>query len=451
MEEQDRGEIQDSLDKKKGQKGGHFWAGVLTGALIMALAVLLVVGVSAGIYITGRRVINAKQPSGTENGTFGITDGENDSKPDLKKVSSKMQMIQSIIDQVFLYDEDAAEVEDYIYRGMMAGLNDPYSVYYNANDYQALQDSTNGSYSGIGAMLSQNKTTGLCTIVKVFEGSPALEAGMKPGDIVYKVGDTLVAGESLDVLVSNYIKGEEGTDVQITVYRADSDTYVDMILTRRKIEVPTVESQMLADNTGYVAVSEFDAITVEQFEKAVDDLGKQGMKHLVIDLRSNPGGILDSAVAMVDYILPDDMKNFEKGDGKTLIVYTADKNGDGDTYTASDGHEVDLPIAILVNENSASASEVFTGALKDYKKAVVVGTTSYGKGIVQNLIPLGDGSAIKITTAHYYTPSGFDLHGKGIAPDVEVELDENLKSQAVVTPEEDNQVQAAIQALVEAK
>lgn len=360
-------------------------------------------------------------------------------------------MIQSIIDQVFLYDEDAAEVEDYIYRGMMAGLNDPYSVYYNANDYQALQDSTNGSYSGIGAMLSQNKTTGLCTIVKVFEGSPALEAGMKPGDIVYKVGDTLVAGESLDVLVSNYIKGEEGTDVQITVYRADSDTYVDMTLTRRKIEVPTVESQMLADNTGYVVVSEFDAVTVEQFEKAIDDLGKQGMKQLVIDLRSNPGGILDSAVAMVDYILPDDMKNFEKGDGKTLIVYTADKNGDGDTYTASDGHELDLPIAILVNENSASASEVFTGALKDYKKAVVVGTTSYGKGIVQNLIPLGDGSAIKITTAHYYTPSGFDLHGKGIAPDVEVELDENLKSQAVVTPEEDNQVQAAIQALGEAK
>ncbi|MEE0673489.1 MAG: S41 family peptidase [Enterocloster sp.] len=439
--------MQDSLDKKKERRGGHFWAGVLTGALIMALAVLLVVGVSAGIYITGRRVIRTEQSSGTGNGAPGITEGEKAAKPDLKKVSSKMQMIQSIIDQVFLYDEDATEVEDYIYRGMMAGLNDPYSVYYNANDYKALQDSTNGSYSGIGAMISQNKNTGLCTIVKVFEGSPALEAGMKPGDIVYKVGDTLVAGESLDVLVSNYIKGKEGTQLQITVYRADSDNYVDMTLTRRKIEVPTVESRMLADNVGYVTVSEFDAITVEQFEKAIDELEKQGMEQLVIDLRSNPGGILDSAVAMVDYILPDDMKNFEKGNGKTLIVYTADKNGDGDTYTASDGHEVDMPIAILVNENSASASEVFTGALKDYKKAVVVGTTSYGKGIVQNLIPLGDGSAIKITTAHYYTPSGFDLHGKGIAPDVEVELDENLKSQAVVTPEEDNQVQAAVKAL----
>ena len=447
MGEQDKEEIQDSLDKKKEGKGGHFWAGVLTGALIMALAVLLVVGVSAGIYITGRKVIHTEQSSGGGNGAPGITEGEKATKPDLKKVSSKMQMIQSIIDQVFLYDEDATEVEDYIYRGMMAGLNDPYSVYYNANDYKALQDSTNGSYSGIGAMISQNKTTGLCTIVKVFEGSPALEVGMKPGDIVYKVGDTLVAGESLDVLVSNYIKGKEGTQLQITVYRADSDTYVDMTLTRRKIEVPTVESRLLADNVGYVAVSEFDAITVEQFEKSIDELEKQGMKQLVIDLRSNPGGILDSAVAMVDYILPDDMKNFEKGNGKTLIVYTADKNGGGDIYTASDSHEVDMPIAILVNENSASASEVFTGALKDYKKAVVVGTTSYGKGIVQNLIPLGDGSAIKITTAHYYTPSGFDLHGKGIAPDVEVELDENLKSQAVVTPEEDNQVQAAVKAL----
>lgn len=329
MGEQDKEEIQDSLDKKKEGKGGHFWAGVLTGALIMALAVLLVVGVSAGIYITGRKVIHTEQSSGGGNGAPGITEGEKATKPDLKKVSSKMQMIQSIIDQVFLYDEDATEVEDYIYRGMMAGLNDPYSVYYNANDYKALQDSTNGSYSGIGAMISQNKTTGLCTIVKVFEGSPALEAGMKPGDIVYKVGDTLVAGESLDVLVSNYIKGKEGTQLQITVYRADSDTYVDMTLTRRKIEVPTVESRMLADNVGYVAVSEFDAITVEQFEKSIDELEKQGMKQLVIDLRSNPGGILDSAVAMVDYILPDDMKNFEKGNGKTLIVYTADKNGDG--------------------------------------------------------------------------------------------------------------------------
>jgi carboxyl-terminal processing protease len=283
--------------------------------------------------------------------------------------------------------------------------------------------------------------------VKVFEGSPALEAGMQPGDIIYKVGDQLVAGESLDVLVSNYIKGEDGTMVDITVYRADKDEYVDLNIVRRKIEVPTVESRMLADKTGYIVVSEFDAVTVEQFTGAIDALTEQGMERLVIDLRNNPGGLLDGAVKMIDYILPDNISTYEKGKGKTLIVYTADKNEKGDSYVASDGHEVDIPIAILVNGDSASASEVFTGALKDYGKAVVVGTTSYGKGIVQNLIPLGDGSAIKITTAHYYTPSGFDLHGKGIEPDVEVELSEELKTQAVVTPEEDNQLQKAIEVL----
>lgn len=416
--------------------------GVLTGALVMAFVGLIIVGMSAGIYLFGRRVIS-RQP---QPGAPSITE-EPSKRVDFEQVTSKMEMIQQIIDQVFLYDEDAQNVEDFIYRGMMAGLDDPYSVYYSEEDYKLMQESTSGTYSGIGAMISQNRTTGLCTVVKVFDGSPALEAGMRPGDVVYKVEDTLVAGESLDVIVSNYVKGEEGTPVQITVYRADEDAYVDLTLTRKKIEVPTVESRMLDETTGYVAVSEFDLITVDQFKTAIDDLTAEGMKQLVIDLRNNPGGILDSAVAMVDYLIPDDMTDFKKGEGKSLIVYTADRNGEGETYTASDGHAVDLPIAILVNGDSASASEVFTGAMKDYGRAVVVGTTSYGKGIVQNLIPLGDGSAIKLTTAHYYTPSGFDLHEKGIVPDVEVPLDESLRTQAVIRPEDDNQLKKAVEVL----
>lgn len=416
--------------------------GVLTGALVMAFVGLIIVGMSAGIYLFGRRVIS-RQP---QPGAPSITE-EPSKRVDFEQVTSKMEMIQQIIDQVFLYDEDAQNVEDFIYRGMMAGLDDPYSVYYSEEDYKLMQESTSGTYSGIGAMISQNRTTGLCTVVKVFDGSPALEAGMRPGDVVYKVEDTLVAGESLDVIVSNYVKGEEGTPVQITVYRADEDAYVDLTLTRKKIEVPTVESRMLDETTGYVAVSEFDLITVDQFKTAIDDLTAEGMKQLVIDLRNNPGGILDSAVAMVDYLIPDDMMDFKKGEGKSLIVYTADRNGEGETYTASDGHAVDLPIAILVNGDSASASEVFTGAMKDYGRAVVVGTTSYGKGIVQNLIPLGDGSAIKLTTAHYYTPSGFDLHEKGIVPDVEVPLDESLRTQAVIRPEDDNQLKKAVEVL----
>lgn len=416
--------------------------GVLTGALVMAFAGLIIVGMSAGIYLFGRSVIS-RQP---HPGTPSVTE-EPAKRVDFEQVTSKMEMIQQIIDQVFLYDEDAQKVEDFIYRGMMAGLDDPYSVYYSEEDYKLMQESTSGTYSGIGAMISQNRTTGLCTVVKVFDGSPALEAGMRPGDVVYKVEDTLVAGESLDVIVSNYVKGEEGTQVHITVYRTEEDAYVDLTLTRRKIEVPTVEARMLDEKTGYVAVSEFDLITVDQFKTAVDDLTAGGMKQLVIDLRNNPGGILDSAVSMVDYLIPDDMTDFKKGEGKSLIVYTADRNGEGETYTASDGHAVELPIAILVNGDSASASEVFTGAMKDYKRAVVVGTTSYGKGIVQNLIPLGDGSAIKLTTAHYYTPSGFDLHEKGIAPDVEVPLEESLRTQAVIRPEDDNQLKKAVEVL----
>lgn len=428
----------------------RFWAGALVGALVTAFAGLMVVGMSAGIYIFGKRVMSRQPGVQVEGRGPGISDGSTPTGGvDFEKVTAKMSLIQQIIGQYFLYDEDAENVEDFIYRGMLAGLDDPYSTYYTETDYKSMTDSTKGTYSGIGAMISQNRTTGLCTIVKVFEGSPALEAGMQPGDIIYKVGDTLVASESLDVLVNNYIKGEEGTPVDVTVYRADKDEYVDMTLKRRKIEVPTVEYRMLSDGIGQVIVSEFDVITVEQFEQAVNELQKEGMKGLIIDLRSNPGGVLDSAVKMVDYMLPDDLDQYEKGKGKTLIVYTADKNGKGDVFTASDGHELKMPIAILVNGDSASASEVFTGALKDYDWATVVGTTSYGKGIVQNLIPLGDGSAIKITTAHYYTPSGFDLHGKGIEPDVKVELDEKLKTQAVVKPEEDNQIQKAVEILKE--
>ena len=429
-------------DKKREEKpaGGknRFLAGALTGALVTAFAGLILVGMSAGIYLMGRHIIS-RQP---ETQAPQITEGSGEGI-DFQRITAKMNMIQQIIDRHFLYEEDTDNVEDYIYRGMMAGLEDPYSTYYSIQDFQSITDSTKGTYSGIGAMISQNRLTGLCTVVKVFEGSPALEAGMQPGDVIYKIGDTLVAAESLDVLVNNYIKGEEGTKVDITVYRSDKDEYVDLSVERRKIEVPTVEYSMLEDGIGRVAVSEFDEITVEQFQMAIDELLKDGMKGLIIDLRSNPGGVLDSAVAMADYILPDELDQYEKGQGKTLIVYTADKNQEGDVYVASDGHEVDIPIAILINEESASASEVFTGALKDYKMATVVGTTSYGKGIVQNLIPLGDGSAIKITTAHYYTPSGFDLHEKGIAPDVEEPLREDLKTQAVVKPEEDNQLQKA--------
>lgn len=437
----------DRSEEKNGRSGkNRFWTGVLAGALVTALAGLVVVGMSAGIYLFAQGMMS-RQPAQSQDQEARPAQGEN--AIDYGKLTSKMQLIERIIDQYFLYDKDAETVEDYAYLGMMAGLGDPYSTYYNAGEFQSMQDSTSGTYYGIGAMISQNRSTGLCTVVRVYEDTPAMEAGMLPGDVIYQVGDVLVAGQSLDVLVNNYIKGEEGTPVEITVYRADQDAYVDLTVTRKKIEVPTVESRMEEDGVGYVLITEFDGVTVSQFEEALKQLEAQGMERLILDLRSNPGGLLDGAVSMADYILPDDRDDYEKGGGKTLIVYTADKNGQGDVYAASDGHQLDLPIVVLVNGQSASAAEVFTGALKDYGAAEVVGTATYGKGIVQNVIPLGDGSAVKITTAHYYTPSGFDLHGKGIEPDVEVDLEEELKTQAVVAPEEDNQLRRALEIVKE--
>lgn len=427
-----------------------FWKGVLVGALVTAFSGLIIVGMSAGIYLVGRTVIeNQAQAQAVESGDA----ANQSSRLDMKKIEAKAGLIQQVIDRFYLFDEDTEKVEDGIYMGLMYGLEDPYSVYYNAEDFQKLQEDTSGEYCGIGVMISQNRTTGIITVVKVFKGTPGFEAGLQPGDMIYKVGDEEVTGMDLDLLVKNYIKGEEGTPVTITVLRPENNEYVDFTMDRRSIEVPTVEFRMMENQTGYISVSQFDTITVEQFKSAIDSLEEQGMKKLVVDLRSNPGGVLDSVVSMLDYILPDHLALDDKGNvsedssQQTLLVYTADKNGEGDSYKCEDGHSLEIPMVVLINGDSASASEVFAGAVKDYRKATLMGTTTFGKGIVQNVIPLGDGTAIKLTTAHYFTPIGFDLHGKGLEPDVEVELKEELKTKAVVEPEEDNQLQEAVEYL----
>lgn len=444
-----------------------FWKGVLVGALVMAFAGLVIVGVSAGIFLIGRTVIDNRvqiqaENAGGASGESATASGEAEKKLNLNQVSAKMRYLQQIIDAYYLFDQDAEKIEEGIYMGMMYGLDDPYSVYYNEENLTSLLEETSGEYCGIGVMVQQNYNTGIITAVRVFEDSPAFEAGMLPGDIFYKVEGESIAGKELDLLVKEDIRGEAGTYVNLTVLRGEAAEEVELCVERRQIEVPTVEHQMMEDNIGYVCVLQFDEITSSQFVDAVEDLKNQGMEKLIVDMRGNPGGVLDTAVEMLAYILPE-----EKLDG--MLIYTADKNGKGDRYFSKDGrvwresdsgeadsrypkedgNQLDMPLAVLVNGSSASAAEVFTGAIQDYEAGVVVGTTTFGKGIVQNLIPLGDGSGIKLTTAHYYTPSGFDLHGVGLTPDVVVELDEELKTKAVVPLEEDNQVQAAIAALKE--
>lgn len=407
----------------------RFWNGFLIGLLSMLLIMVAVAGILIWAFMNGKLSLFGSRRTMTASPSSA---SEAPKELNYNAITAKMKLLQNIISTNYLFDEDAQKVEDGIYSGMLNGLGDPYTVYYSAKEYADLNEETNGSYSGIGALMQQDAETGIVTLIKIFENSPAEKAGLKDGDILYKVEDIEVTGENLDIIVNSYVKGKEGTDVHITVLRGNEHKEVPVVVTRAVINVPTVSSKMLDNQVGYIEVVQFDAVTSDQFKKAVDDLTEKGMKKLVIDLRDNPGGLVNVAVDMLDYMLPDG-----------LLVYTADKNGIGDKYYSKDGHEVDLPTAILVNGNSASASEIFTGAYKDFKRATIVGTKTYGKGIVQNVIPLGDGTAVKITTQHYYTPSGFDLHKKGIEPDLKVEKNEG----AIAGTDSDNQLKAAIEAL----
>lgn len=441
--------------EKENQGRMKFWKGVAAGVLVTAVAGG---GLFAGISMAGRPVMQSQK---TSTGTVSSGSDAVRTQIDLKKVNAKLSVLQQIVDRYFLFDEDAEQVETGIYKGMLYGLDDPYTVYYTPDEYNSMTESTTGLYCGIGVLVSQNVQTGAMTVLRVFDGSPAEEAGMQKGDILYTVQGVSTAEMELDVLVQEYIRGEEGTYVDLTVLRGTEE--IPLHVERRIVEVTTVEHEMLPDKTGYVEVTQFDTVTADQFIAAVSDLEQQGMERLVIDLRDNPGGTLTSCVQMAAYILPED-----KQDG--VILSIASKNGeeeryycqDGQTchaikgvntedgaFPKTDGHELNIPIAVLINGQSASASEAFAGALQDYGAAVLVGTTSFGKGIVQNIIPLTDGSAVKITTAHYYTPAGHDLHKKGLTPDVEVErqLDEDLVGQYDIPLDRDNQLQAAIEAL----
>ena len=439
-----------------------FWKGVLVGALVTAFAGLIIVGVATGISLIGRTVIDNQQTQ------MQTVESSREAAPvrqelDMDAIGMKLETLQEIINQYYLFDEDMDKVESGIYKGMMMGLEDPYTVYYTPEEYQSLMEETEGVYCGIGVLVSQDIQTGVITALRVFKDSPAEEAGMKKGDIFYKVGDIEANTKDLDVLVKEDIRGEEGTFVDITVLRDGEE--IELHIERRMVETTTVEGKMLDEDTGYILVTQFEIVTGDQFKQMVEELETQGMEELIIDLRDNPGGVLDSCVEMAAYILPDDQWNgtiistsdkYGKGvryysqDGK--IRYEAnDGGGDDPRYPKEDGHELDMPIAVLMNGQSASAAEVFAGALKDYGKATLVGTTSFGKGIVQSVLPLGDGSGVKLTTSHYYTPSGFDLHKTGLEPDVEIEqvLDEELKGQYDIPAEKDNQLQKAIEVLNE--
>lgn len=387
--------------------------GFLQGALCGALAMLLV----AGLVSCGTKLKN-----------------DDESSKNIEAISSdteeKLEKLESLIDSEFLKEVDEKELQNGIYEGYISGLGDPYSVYYDEEATKSLNESTQGEYDGIGAVLTQDKSSRIITLTQIYEGSPAEKAGLKAGDILYKVEDEKVTGIDLAEVVT-HIKGEKGTEVHLTVLRGEKNEEVTVTAIRETIEYPTVSHKMLEDNIGYLRITEFDSVTYDQYVEAYTDLQSQGMKGIVVDLRSNPGGNLNTVCQILDLILPE---------GK--IVYTEDKNGKQQELTSDKEHQIDIPMTVLVNGYSASASEIFAGAVQDYGLGEIIGTQTYGKGVVQQIFDLEDGTCVKLTIAKYFTANGQDIDGKGITPDIEVkyEPDENNE-------EADNQLDRAVEVL----
>lgn len=346
--------------------------------------------------------------------------------------SRKMELLESLIDRYYIGEADAEDLTEGVYKGYIEGLGDPYSAYYDEEETARMAESLSGEFGGVGALMSQDRETGVITVLQVYEDSPAQKAGMQDGDVLYKVDGEDVSGRELTEVV-NLVKGEKGTDVTLTLLRGDAGDEIELTVTRDTIEDQTVTYEMKEAGVGYIRVAEFDTVTYEQYKEALEDLEAQGMEKLVIDLRSNPGGNLETVCDMLDLMLPEG-----------LIVYTEDKDGRREEYTSDAEHQFDKPLAVLVDGYSASASEIFAGAIQDYGLGQIVGTRSYGKGVVQSIFDLKDGTSVKLTIAEYFTPKGRSIDGEGITPDVEVEYvyDET-------DPQADNQLEKALEVLAQ--
>lgn len=347
--------------------------------------------------------------------------------------TQKIKYLENMIDEEYLGEISTDKLEEGVYAGLIYGLGDVYSRYYTKDEYEQESVTTEGSYVGIGVAM-QKYTAGGVQIVECYKGSTAEEAGVKVDDVITAINGEDITDTELQDVVS-MIKDNEDKDVVLTVQRKGEDTQ-EITVKVSNVELPSVFGEMLDENTGYIQITEFKGVTVEQYEEVFADLKEQGMERLVVDLRDNPGGLLNVVCDILRDILPEG-----------LIVYTEDKNGNRSEETCDGKKPLDMPLAVLVNGNSASASEIFAGAVKDYGLGTIVGTTTYGKGVVQSIRQLSDGSAVKLTIANYYTPKGNSINKTGIRPDVEVELSPELLNQEEITHEEDNQLQAALNSL----
>ncbi len=349
----------------------------------------------------------------------------------------KLAMLESVLNEYYVGDVDRYKLQEGIYKGFISGVGDAYSTYYTQEEYDAFKEETSGIYNGIGIKMYLETEDNSIVIKEVFEGSPAESAGLLPYDKIIKVAGKSVSGNDYTT-VTELVAGKKDTDIALTIYRPSDNKTYEFSLTRSNITYPTVYFRMLDEDLAYIQVTKFEELTHNQFKNALEKSKEQNAKGIVLDLRNNPGGLLRIAKDIVDELVPEG-----------IIVSTKDKNGKSIEYYA-DREYHDIPMVVLINGSSASASEVVAGALKDYNRAKLVGETSYGKGVVQTIIPLSDGSAIKLTTSQYFTPSGVCIQGIGIEPDVHIGLPiEKLLKGAKLEDTEDDQLQTAMKVLRE--
>lgn len=385
-------------------KHKEYTAGVLTGVLVVTLAV------------GGVKFVQQRQYNGVLSDTSHV---------------QKIEYLEKLIDQEYLGEVDNDEMAEGVYAGLVYGLGDVYSRYYTADEYAQETASTDGAYAGIGVSIQKNKNGGV-QIAECYEGGPGADAGLQTGDVITAINDTDVTDMELSDVVS-LIRENKDKTIVLTVFRENEEKSREISVDVTDVELPSVFGEMLDKKTGYIQITQFTGVTPQQYKDMFAELKDKGMERLVIDLRDNPGGLLTSVCDILREILPEG-----------LIVYTEDKDGNREEETCDGKNKLNMPLAVLVNENSASASEIFAGAVQDHGVGTIVGTTTYGKGVVQELRQLSDGSAVKLTVSNYYTPNGNSINKVGIKPDVEVKLASVLLNKDEITHEEDNQLQEAL-------
>lgn len=355
-------------------------------------------------------------------------------KSNNKDISNKLDKYRKIIDKYYLGEVDESKLEEGAIKGYIEGLDDPYTEYISKDDMDTYLDDTMGNFVGIGIYMIKNTKYDKIQVLSTIKGSPAENAGIQAGDLIVSVDGVEYKADDMTA-VSNKIKGEEGTKVTVELLRGSENVKYE--LTRSKVKVNQVEGKVISDDIGYIKFTSFDETTAEDFKKQYQELAKKNIKSLIIDLRNNGGGIVDKALEIADYI----------ADKDSVLLYEVDKNNKETVRKAKTDPIINMPIVILTNENTASASEILAGALKDLGKAKTVGTTTYGKGVIQQILKLNDGSGLKITIEEYQTPNKNKINKVGIEPDEKVELPDSVESIFTIKESEDTQLQKAIDML----